>query len=78
MNISYHWLKEYIDCEWSPEEMADRLTMSGLEVEGVDRYESIPGGLEGVVVGEVLNCEKHPNADKLQLMGHKFVKMLLR
>jgi len=67
MNISYNWLKQYIACEWSPEDLADRLTLSGLEVEGLERFESIPGGLAGVVVGEVLTCEAHPNADKLRI-----------
>lgn len=67
MNISYNWLKKYIDFDWDLEELADRLTMSGLEVEGKERFESIPGGLDGVVVGEVLTCEKHPGADKLNV-----------
>ncbi len=67
MHISYNWLKKYIDFDWSPEELADRLTMSGLEVEGQERFESIPGGLSGVVVGEVLTCGKHPGADKLSV-----------
>ena len=67
MKISYNWLKEYIDFDWSPEELADRLTMTGLEVEGMEKYESIPGGLEGVFVGEVKTCEPHPNADKLKV-----------
>lgn len=67
MKISYSWLKQYIDCNWSPTEMADRLTMGGLEVEGQESYEFVPGGLKGVVVGEVKTCEKHPNADKLRV-----------
>ena len=67
MNISYNWLKKYIDFDWSPEELADELTMCGLEVEGQERFESIPGGLSGVVVGEILTCEKHPGADKLSV-----------
>lgn len=67
MNISYNWLTQYIACEWSPEDLADRLTLSGLEVEGLERFESIPGGLAGVVVGEVLTCVPHPNADKLRI-----------
>lgn len=67
MKISYNWLKQYIEFDWSPEELADRLTMSGLEVEGMERYETIPGGLEGVVVGEVKACTPHPNADKLSV-----------
>lgn len=67
MKISYNWLKQYIDFDWSPEELSDRLTMTGLEVEGLEKYESIPGGLEGVFVGEVKTCEAHPNADKLKI-----------
>lgn len=67
MNISYNWLKEYIDINWSPTELADRLTMGGLEVEGQEKFETVPGGLEGIVVGEVLTCIPHPNADKLRI-----------
>ncbi len=67
MKVSYNWLKQYIDFDWSPEELANRLTMAGLEVEGVERYDLHPGGLEGVVVGEVKTCIKHPGADKLSL-----------
>lgn len=67
MKISYNWLKQYVDFDWSPEELSDRLTMGGLEVEGLESFESIPGGLDGVVVGEVKTCEKHPNADKLRV-----------
>ncbi|TVR41718.1 MAG: phenylalanine--tRNA ligase subunit beta [Bacteroidia bacterium] len=67
MKISYNWLKEYIDYPGSPEELAVLLTDSGLEVESLDRFESIRGGLKGVVIGEVISCHPHPNADKLTL-----------
>ena len=66
MKISYNWLKEFIELKESPEEIARLLTKSGLEVEGVDDYESLKGSLEGMVIGEVLTCEKHPGADKLK------------
>ena len=67
MKISLNWLKEYIEIHESPEEIAHILTMTGLEVEGVETVETVKGGLEGVVIGEVLECEKHPNADKLSV-----------
>ena len=67
MKISYNWLKEYIDFKESPEEVSEILTQTGLEVEGIEHIEKIPGGLAGVVVGEVMTCEKHPNADKLKV-----------
>jgi phenylalanyl-tRNA synthetase beta chain len=67
MNISLHRLKEYLSFDQSPEEIAALLTASGLEVEGISTFESIPGSLEGVVIGEVLTCERHPNADKLRV-----------
>lgn len=67
MKISYNRLKAYIAIQESPEEIGALLTGSGLEVEGIEIFESIKGGLEGVVIGEVLTCEKHPNADKLSL-----------
>lgn len=67
MKISYNWLKEYIKTELSPEEMGRILTDTGLEVEGIDTVETIKGGLEGVVIGEVLSCEKHPDADRLKV-----------
>jgi phenylalanyl-tRNA synthetase beta chain len=66
MRISYNWLKDYIDLTESPDEIARLLTHSGLEVEKVEKYESIKGGLEGIVIGKVLTCEKHPNADRLR------------
>lgn len=64
MLVSYNWLKEYVDIPWSPEELADRLTMAGLEVEGVT---SLNPGLDNVVVGRVLEVVLHPNADKLNV-----------
>jgi len=67
MKISYNWLKQYIDFETSPEELSPILTDTGLEVEGMEKFQSIKGGLEGVIVGEVKKCEKHPNADKLSV-----------
>ncbi len=65
MTISYNWLKEYIDLPESAEDIAKTLTDTGLEVESVHPYESVKGGLKGLVIGEVLTCAKHPNADKL-------------
>jgi phenylalanyl-tRNA synthetase beta chain len=67
MRISFNWLKQFIKTELKSEEIADILTDLGLEVEGVDTFESLKGGLQGVVVGHVLTCEKHPDADKLKI-----------
>ena len=67
MKISYNCLKQFIKIDWTPEQTAELLTDLGLEVEGIESYQSIKGGLEGVVVGKVLTCIKHPNADKLKL-----------
>lgn len=67
MKISYNWLKQFINVDWTPEQTGELLTDLGLEVEGIDTYQSVKGGLEGVVIGEVLTCIKHPNADKLKL-----------
>lgn len=67
MTIAYNWLKEYIEIPESAEELGKILTSTGLEVESVQPYETIRGGLRGLVIGEVLTCEKHPNADKLSL-----------
>lgn len=67
MKISYNWLKQFIDIEWTPEQTSELLTDLGLEVEGLEKYQSVKGGLEGVVVGKVLTCKKHPNADKLKI-----------
>ncbi len=67
MQISYHWLKQYLAVETDPDQLAALLTDCGLEVESVDKYQAIKGGLEGVVTGHVLTSEKHPDADKLTL-----------
>lgn len=67
MRISYNWLKQFIKLDWKSEETAALLTDLGLEVEGVDKFESLKGGLEGVVVGHVLTCIQHPNADRLRV-----------
>ncbi|MFA8450363.1 MAG: phenylalanine--tRNA ligase subunit beta [Bacteroidales bacterium] len=65
MKISYNWLKQYIDLDISPDETGELLTSCGLEVEAIEKYQSVKGGLEGIVIGKVLTCEKHPGADKL-------------
>lgn len=67
MNISYNWLKEYVDFNLSPQETADALTSIGLEVDGVEEIQSIKGGLEGLVVGHVLTCKPHPNSDHMHI-----------
>lgn len=67
MKISYNWLKQFINTDLSTNEADALLTDLGLEVEGVENFESIKGGLKGVVVGHVIECVKHPNADKLKL-----------
>lgn len=67
MKISLNWLKNYIEIHETPEELAALLTTSGLEVEGFSRFEAVKGGLEGLVIGEVLTCESHPNADRLKI-----------
>ena len=67
MKISYNWLKEYLDIDLSADEVSHLLTNIGLEVEGIETYESIAGGLEYVVIGEIIACEKHPDADKLKI-----------
>lgn len=67
MKISYNWLKDYLNFDHGPEEISRRLTACGLEVEGLERIEPVPGGFEGVVIGKVLHCEPHPNADRLTL-----------
>jgi len=65
MNISYNWLKNYIDIDLTPEKASEILTDIGLEVGGIEETQSVKGGLEGLIIGEVLTCEKHPDADKL-------------
>ncbi len=67
MKISYNWLKDYLKTSLTPEKIGDILTDIGLELEGMETVESIKGGLKGIVIGEVLTCSKHPNADKLSV-----------
>ena len=67
MKIAYNWLKQYVKTDTTPEEMSTILTDTGLEVESLEKIEAVKGGLEGVVVGEVLTCVPHPDADKLKL-----------
>ncbi len=67
MKISYKWLREYVDTDLTPNELDELLTFSGLEIEGVEKVESIRGGLEHVVIAQVLTCEPHPDSDHLHL-----------
>ena len=67
MNISYNWLKEYVDFDLSAQEVADALTSEGLEVGSVEEVQTIKGGLQGLVVAEVLTCEAHPNSDHMHI-----------
>ncbi|MGA0987863.1 MAG: YtpR family tRNA-binding protein, partial [Flavobacteriaceae bacterium] len=67
MLISDHWLKDYFDSQLDPQKTAEILTDLGLEVEGIVPFESVKGSLEGVIVGEVIECEGHPNADRLKV-----------
>ncbi|MDV7138660.1 phenylalanine--tRNA ligase subunit beta [Maribacter sp. TH_r10] len=67
MNISYNWLKQFLNIDWKANDTAELLTDLGLEVEGISSYETVKGGLKGIVVGHVLTCEQHPNADRLKL-----------
>ncbi|WP_281335818.1 phenylalanine--tRNA ligase subunit beta [Flavobacterium eburneipallidum] len=67
MKISYNWLKQFIKIDWKSEETAALLTDLGLEVEVVEKYQSVKGGLEGIVVGHVLTCVQHPDADRLKV-----------
>ena len=67
MNISYKWLKEYVDFDMTADEVAAALTSEGLEVDGVEEVQSIKGGLAGIVIGEVLTCEPHPNSDHMHV-----------
>ena len=67
MNISYKWLKEYVDFDLTAQEVADALTSEGLEVDGVEEVQAIKGGLEGLVVGHVVSCEPHPNSDHMHI-----------
>lgn len=67
MNISYKWLKEYVDFDLTPQEVCDALTSEGLEVDALEEVQSIRGGLKGLYVGKVLTCEAHPNSDHLHV-----------
>lgn len=67
MKLSYSWLKEYLECDLAPQQIADAMTSIGIEVDSVSEEEEIPGGLAGVVVAEVLECEAHPNSDHLHI-----------
>ena len=67
MNISYNWLKQFLQIDWDATKTATLLTDLGLEVEGITPFESVKGGLKGVIVGHVLRCDKHPGADRLKV-----------
>ena len=67
MKVSYKWLGEYVDTDLTPNQLDDLLTFSGLEIEGVEKVESIKGGLEHVVIAQVLTCQPHPNSDHLHI-----------
>ena len=67
MKISYNWLKQFLDIDLEAKIVGNILTDLGLEVEGIETVESVKGSLKGVVVGKVLTCEKHPNADRLKV-----------
>ena len=67
MNISYKWLKEYVDFDLTPQEVCDALTSTGLEVGALEEVQSVKGGLKGLYVGKVLTCEMHPNSDHLHV-----------
>ena len=67
MHISHRWLHDYLDFDLSPSKTSELLTDLGLEVEGLTSYQSIKGGLEGIIVGEVISCKQHPNADRLKV-----------
>lgn len=67
MEISYKWLKEYVDFDLTPQQTANALTSCGLEVDALEEVQSIKGGLKGLYVGKVLTCELHPNSDHLHI-----------
>ena len=67
MKLSYSWLKNYLECDLTPQQVADAMTSIGIEVDSVAEEEEIPGGLAGVVVAEVVECEAHPNSDHLHI-----------
>src|SRR5215475_11463541 len=64
MKVTLNWLKQYVDFDWTPEQLSERLTMLGIEVEGIQK---LGGEFEGIVVAQVITRDKHPNADKLSL-----------
>lgn len=80
MKVSYSWIKDYLNVELSPVKCAQLLTDTGLEVEGIYEVESIKGGLKGLVIGEVITCEQHPNADRLKIttvnVGEEVLKIV--
>ena len=67
MKLSYDWLKDYLKSDLTPQQIADAMTAIGIEVDGVEEQEEIPGGLAGVVVAEVLECGAHPDSDHLHI-----------
>lgn len=67
MNISYKWLKRYIDIDLEPKEITAALTSLGLECDSIEEVETIKGGLRGIVIGKVLTCDEHPNSDHLHI-----------
>ncbi len=67
MNISYNWLKEYVDFDLTPQEVADALTSVGLEVDALEEVQTVKGGLKGLVVGQVMTCVPHPNSDHMHI-----------
>ena len=67
MNVSYKWLKNYINLDLEPEEVSKTLTSIGLEIDGMEEIQTIKGGLAGLVVGQVLECEEHPDSDHLHV-----------
>lgn len=67
MKISYDWLKDYLECDLAPQQVADIMTSIGIEVDSLEQTEAVPGGLTGVVVAEVLECEPHPDSDHLHI-----------
>ena len=67
MKISYNWLRDYLDFDEQPDELSSVLTSLGLEVEDVEEWVSVKGGMKGVVIGRVLTCERHPDADRLSV-----------
>ena len=67
MKVSYSWLKDYLECDLTPEQVAEAMTSIGIEVDSVETEEAVPGGLKGVVVAKVLTCEAHPDSDHLHI-----------